>query len=104
MIFKVELHAYAGRKIRDVEIPDDELVFDGTVQSILRQVFMWGQNEMQPRKIPSVSAGDIIAYQGRRYLVRFQGFAEVPLGYQFPGFEEFPKTSLKAVMKTDDLL
>lgn len=101
MIFKVELNSFKKGSIRQVEIPDEELVWDGTVESILQQVFLWGQNEVQPRELPSVSAGDIINCQGKRYLVKFVGFQEVPAGYLFPGFEKFPQSSLRALFRRE---
>lgn len=106
MEFQVDLHVFGGKKYRVVEIPDEEFAFDGTPESLCTLIYLWGQNEVQRRKVPSVSPGDVInvSLNGarKRYLVMFkQDFKEVPEGYVFPGFRKFPRTCLRILDKKE---
>jgi hypothetical protein len=77
--FEVEMVAFKSQGedygIRTVEVPDKELT--GKWENDLERVFYWGQNDFQPQRTPSVSCGDIIRYEGRRYLMKAIGFEEV---------------------------
>lgn len=74
MIFEVEMHAFAHGVIREVDVPTEEMnkhlplspAHDGVLTenkaAILDLIFHYGQNDFQPRALPSVSVGDIIRF------------------------------------------
>ncbi len=73
-VIEVELWALGGDgAIRTVRIPED-----GSLES----VFHFGQNDFQPQPRRSVSCGDIIRWDGKRYLVMASGFREVPADFR----------------------
>lgn len=76
MIIQVEMHAFMDGAIRDVDVP-----IEGSgvpLDTMLELAFKYGQNDFQPRSgLPSVSVGDIIRYDGKRYAVTPHGFATV---------------------------
>jgi hypothetical protein len=76
MIVEVEMNAFADGAIREVDIPVDE-IGDGRGESVLDLAFKYGQNEFQNKPLPSVSVGDVIRYEGKRYEVSFIGFKEL---------------------------
>jgi hypothetical protein len=53
-------------------------------QSVLDRTFYWGQNDFQNKPCRSVSVGDIIRLNGRRFVVKNVGFAQVPAGWVPP--------------------
>lgn len=63
---------------RLVAIPSEvqEGVEPGSPQ-FLELVYYYGQNEFQPREMPSVSMGDVVHYQDRYFLVAVCGFKEL---------------------------
>ena len=71
-IIEVEMHAYASGQIRKVTVPHDDVT--------LGDAFYYGQNDFclpddLGQKLPSVSVGDVIRFEGSRYAVcgtRFQ--------------------------------
>lgn len=68
--------------IRVVDVPSYKietarLSNPDVIDEILNLTFHYGQNEIQPQKMPSVSAGDIIELLGRYYDVRPTGFQEI---------------------------
>jgi hypothetical protein len=70
---KVEMLAYgASGEIREVEIPQVSHV--GSVVKTLGTVFYWGQNDFQPQAHCSVSCGDVILFEGQKFLVCNFGF------------------------------
>lgn len=77
--FEVEMVAFKHQGhdhgIRTVEVPAEELTQDW--KKDVERIYYWGQNDFQPQQIPSVSVGDIIRYEGRRYLVKVVGFEEI---------------------------
>jgi hypothetical protein len=76
MVFiEVELWAFrdAG-KIRKVWIPNDQKLS-------LANAYHFGQNDFQPQAMRSVSCGDIIRFNGKRYMVWSIGFRRVPLDF-----------------------
>lgn len=79
--FEVEMVAFKsqdyGYGIRTVVVPDGELT--GVTDNDLGRIYYWGQNDFQSQQIPSVSVGDVIRYDKRRYLVKTVGFEEVGL-------------------------
>jgi hypothetical protein len=72
---EVEMVAFMEGQIRPVDIPAHDLTGDPVLD--LSAVYHYGQNDIQPKQFCSVSVGDIIRYQGRRYVVEPFGFAEV---------------------------
>ena len=89
--FEVEMHAFAPKKyitdktgqevawvrIRTVTLPLD-------VEPRLGAIFQYGQNDFQPKNLPSVSVGDIIRFQGERWVVMPVGFQKVSQDFQPP--------------------
>lgn len=71
--FKEEGHDFG---IRNVEVPDYEAV-RLPEEKLLEVVMRYGQNDFQPQKIPSVSVGDVVRIDGRRFLVVTFGFKEI---------------------------
>jgi len=82
---KVLVLAYANGEIRRVEIPQAEItkLVNAEVtgerfhSAMLELAFSFGQNEKQSKPMPSVSVGDVIRYEGRRWLVKNCGFSNV---------------------------
>lgn len=82
--FQVELLAF-GRfgEIREVEVPESDLArvqvgsAAGRIWASLSLIFYFGQNEFQSQSHPSVSVGDVIHFEDRRFLVRPVGFREL---------------------------
>jgi len=76
MKYNVHLTAFKryGYQIRQVEVPDEEC--NGDADFVLERIFHWGQNEIQPQQIRSVSAGDIIFYNRKYYLILMAGFCK----------------------------
>lgn len=71
--FKEEGHDFG---VRNVEVPDREAV-RLPQEKLLETVMHYGQNDFQNQKIPSVSVGDVIRLDGRRFLVTALGFKEI---------------------------
>jgi hypothetical protein len=75
MIFEVEMHAFAKGKIRLVDVPDAaiqqwrSLPTETRTQKYLGFIFEYGQEDFQPRGLPSVSVGDVIRLDGFRWAV-----------------------------------
>jgi hypothetical protein len=77
MKIEVEMRAFMDGAIRVVNIPDEELGPDPTEMAVLELVFKYGQNDFQPQQMTSVSVGDVVRYDGRRFEVYSTGFKEV---------------------------
>lgn len=76
MIIRVRLLAFRETgTIREVTIPDAEMT--GDVAAKLERVFYWGQNDFQPLPCCSVSVGDVAELDGRYYICRPAGWAEI---------------------------
>lgn len=70
---KVEMLAFESpMPFRQVSIPDDPALED--VDTLLDEVFYWGQNDFQPQPCYSVSAGDVIHLPSGKWLVQSIGF------------------------------
>jgi len=80
--FKVELRMFYGGAIRKVTVPAEKLSLDKSEipNQHLDMIFFYGQNEIQPAKQPSVSAGDVIRYGRDRYLILVLGFKRLKKG------------------------
>ena len=97
MKIPVHMLAFGGCAIREVDVPDSELVSPTNViqgnctleQYILERTFYWGQNDFQPMQFPSVSVGDVIEYEGFHLIE--------PTGFTLLSPEEF------ASLKTENL-
>lgn len=76
MKIEVEMLAFGNGAIREVDIPDKET--EGKSQEeILDLVFYYGQNDFQPKQIQSVSCGDVVRLNDKRFRVATVGFEEV---------------------------
>lgn len=78
MDVRVFLLAFKPGTVRTVRIPDT------TPESqLLETVFYYGQNDVQPQPMPSVSMGDIIEHPLTKALhrVAMMGFQNLPSGY-----------------------
>lgn len=73
MKINVEMLAFSNGEMRPVEVPDEIKNLDHA----LDLVFHYGQNDFQNLPYPSVSAGDVIHYEGKKYLVAGIGFKEM---------------------------
>lgn len=69
---EVEMFAFRQGEVRNVAVPYETV--KGDLAKVLGETFSWGQNEMQPTFHPSVSMGDVIRYNGERYLIVACGF------------------------------
>lgn len=69
----VEMLAFGKKnELREVEIPDDIPMY-----TALDEVYHWGQNEHQPQPHPSVSVGDVIRWEGAKYMICPFGFRQM---------------------------
>jgi hypothetical protein len=76
VVVEVELIAFGGGRLRQVEVPAAELA-GCSIEEQLERVFYYGQNDFQPRPMPSVSVGDVVRLGGKRWRVASFGFDEV---------------------------
>jgi hypothetical protein len=77
MIFEVEMNAFQDGLIREVKVDPQEMAPNDLDQN-LEQIFYYGQNDFQPVEGRcSVSVGDVIRFNGSRFLVKGVGFKEV---------------------------
>lgn len=85
MKIEVEMHAFEDGKIRVVDIPADAAE-GADAQDLLDLAFTYGQNDFQPQPICSVSVGDVIRLESKRYRVEPVGFVEIDAdGEAVPG-------------------
>ena len=69
MSYKVEMLAFGDKdEIREVTLPEGE--------ATLELIYMHGQNEVQPLDHPSVSMGDVIQFEGQKWIVAAVGFKD----------------------------
>jgi hypothetical protein len=73
--YEVEMLAFGGGAIREVELPSTTK-WDSDPE-LLNAIFMYGQNDFQPRPFPSVSVGDVIRLPNAKYRVESFGFNRV---------------------------
>ncbi len=77
MTIQVEMLAFGDGQLRTVEIPDAEAAGCDT-EGLLELVFYYGQNDFQPRPMPSVSVGDVARLpDGRRFECAGFGWEEI---------------------------
>jgi hypothetical protein len=89
--FEVELNMFKQGAIRKVEVP--EFMLKGDDKENLETIYFFGQNDFQPRELPSVSMGDVIRYKEERWLVLGSGFrklkeGDITVGYILPKPED----------------
>jgi len=81
MIIPVYMFAFADEgdrsMIRPVEIPTGEAESARMVEGLLELVFRYGQNEIQSKKFPSVSVGDVADINGRYFMALGTGWQEL---------------------------
>jgi hypothetical protein len=77
MKFKVFMLAFNEKSVvREVDVPDYQLT--GKPEQDLDRIWHYGQNEIQPRKVESISVGDVLEYYGKLYMAkRTFGFKEI---------------------------
>ena len=89
MIIPVHMLAFADEgdrsKVRQVEIPDNEWATAKDIYEILELVFRYGQNDFQPKLLPSVSVGDVAEPEMNKY------YMCAPMGWEEMSKEEFDK-------------
>jgi hypothetical protein len=83
--FLVELNFTQQGKIRYVHVPVDEIKGRNYIED-LNVIWKYGQNEVQPKPMPSVSMGDVIRLRGERYLVRACSYKRLKEGDITVGF------------------
>lgn len=95
MKIKAHMLAFGGGKIREIDIPDNELkerilagatdpdmtgaqIQEHARDATLDAAFYYGQNDFQPRPFPSVSVGDVIELpDGSLHRVEGCGFTKI---------------------------
>lgn len=82
--YEVEMWAFESGKIRIVTVPEED-----STQQGLSAIFYYGQNDFcldvdYAQRLPSVSVGDIIRYEGARHVVGPIGFIEVAADFRPP--------------------
>jgi len=91
MTFEVEMRMFQHGVIREVDVPDVEL--NGKTKHDIEKIFYYGQNDIQNKKgRVSVSAGDVVRYKGKRYLIKFLGFEEI-------GNEQLPTSPIELIKR-----
>jgi hypothetical protein len=81
---EVEMHAFGKHYTPDGSVPTRIVELPAGEPITLDSVFKYGQNDFQPRELPSVSVGDIIRLNGKRFVVMPMGFTEVDANFQPP--------------------
>lgn len=84
MQFKVQMLAFGKPgEIRIVDVPENRFIMEDyhnnliSLDECLQIIFRFGQNDFQPREHPSVSVGDVIEFDNKKYRVEMIGFSEV---------------------------
>jgi hypothetical protein len=73
MIVKVQLLAFGQPgEVREVNIPEDSE--NTPLLKVLGTVFYYGQNDFQSLPHPSLSSGDVIEFDGNKYMICSVGF------------------------------
>ena len=75
MIVKARLYAFKDGQVREIDVPDREMF--GPIERKLERVYYWGQNDFQPRQLPSLSVGDVVELEDKFFLVNVAGFREL---------------------------
>lgn len=82
--FKVHMLAFGKPgEIRRVDVPENRFIMQDyhnnliSLDDCLQHIFYYGQNDFQPREHPSVSVGDVIEFDNKKYRVEMIGFSEI---------------------------
>jgi len=75
----VQMLTFDDGKIREVDIPEKEWQ-KALPADRLELVFRYGQNDIQPRQMCSVSVGDVILLDGEMFMVMGGGFKKMEEG------------------------
>jgi len=67
-------------RLREIEIPEEEIPKDWVHADLANLAYKYGQNDFQPRQLPSVSVGDVIVLPGAMVRVSSFGFEFLPKG------------------------
>lgn len=71
--FQVEMRAFMNGALRPVDVPNCDVTGDPTLD--LSTIYHYGQNDVQPLPMCSVSVGDVIRFGAVSYVVEPFGFA-----------------------------
>jgi len=87
MLVEVELRAFRNDtgQIRNVELPNllylpSRFAIENDEESrmfVLEKIWMYGQNDFQPKQQRSVSVGDVVRLYDRKFEVAMLGFEEI---------------------------
>lgn len=84
MQVEVEMLAFGDPgEIRIVDVPRNRLVIEDilenrvSIDEALQIVWVFGQNDKQPKQHPSLSVGDVIRLNGERYRIEPIGFKKI---------------------------
>ena len=99
MKYKVHMLAFNKKgSIKEVNVPDDDVVRSKSIVDVAEKVYCYGQNQFLPRRVktdfPSVSMGDVIEIEGRYFDVVTNGVYELDVEY-------FNKLEGKRVQRRD---
>lgn len=83
--FQVELNFSQQGAIRHVHVPVKEIGNRSYIDD-LNAIWKYGQNDVQPKAVPSVSMGDVIRLRGERYLILAVGYRRLKEGDITVGF------------------
>lgn len=78
--FKIEMNMFPPGKVRPVRVPTKELALAQSrhLNAVLETIYYFGQNDITPsQEYCSVSVGDVIQYDGHRYMVSGFGFRKL---------------------------
>lgn len=81
--FNVLMFAFKEGEVREVEVPLEEVNACKSTDDLLERIFYYGQNDFQPRHMPSVSMGDVIQLDSdlvggkRNYICLATGWKEM---------------------------
>ncbi len=71
------MFAFMDGEIREVEVPEAEVDVCKSTEELLERIFYYGQNDFQPRQMPSVSVGDVAQVGGRNFICASTGWKEM---------------------------
>ncbi|CAK9251247.1 unnamed protein product [Sphagnum jensenii] len=75
MMLAFETERGEPTKIRKVTVP--AVAMSDDVNTLLSRIYRYGQNDVQPQRVCSVSAGDVICIGEKFFLVAMTGFKEI---------------------------
>jgi hypothetical protein len=90
MKIEVEMLAFEDGRVREVDIPDTEWAEAKDVEQQLGLIFQYGQNDFQPKPMCSVSVGDVVSLDGKKYKVAGIGWVELN-GHSYNKYLAIPR-------------